>query len=1398
MATQRGSAAYNRYVAELRPTKKEAFDRTEACSWPQVCKALCPPSGTSKKGRGSGAGSTQRAEIPIVDSILVSSDGLTRQWLFTSRSGRISRKSKKNSGFADIYATFQDIAKSYGSSNIAVIHRGQAANVIGDEGLDSFKSACEGADSIAAYIPPKGSQGGQEIANFRDVYTRTWNGSNTLKTFKIGAPLGVLAKAQRATSARSPKAGASASLVGRGETISVAAQTNRVLNGYTSKVVKGIENFYNARVLSLSASYVVDVDDTAWLVYVQDVVLGRKPPSTAAPNPGRKNGQRYAEQTSPATAGSPRDKTDERLNDESNTRAMKLTASQQIRVKHDRARAESMRGANRRATASRGKKSSLASHELPELPKLAPTGYRGATGGPSRRRTGRTSRAGARAAQSVSSDRSFGDGDVPEDFDESTLALEEAHHALDQLTRNDLTELRSYKKPPASVMLVTRAVMLLLTGHALDWAAAKRIMANSERFLLMLVSLDKDNVPIARLRALRPFVANPTFHPKFLEPTSMVAARFCSWVRGMYQYAESTGAFDDIDSDSDDETLTNQSSPSGTKSSRSATRSSGYGKRSAQSTTRGATTSRPTQQERLGYRNSTVDSRGLRSVGQEPDVGVFMNEPGAADPSSASARSKREKNAKRQMRKQQLARLAKSDDGLGETEGGNQFLASDGAILPYAVTGRPDTDFQKPSIVVLQDMFETFDKPRIFLHKLLRKHAGTQALFLNFPGQAYAEMGKAAESGGEGSSAGENPTLNNEYLAKLLHELLQKVENDGDFVTSCRPFYLVGFGNGGNVATYFASTYGKKPEYAFTFKGLVLTNSHAYLDSQLSAIYHSSLNVFACFPRDRPDLPVSYFSRFLFSEKYLSHVDKNLVLNIYTAISNPITNDGRVELCRGALAHKDLRQALQEDVSVPIVLIQSTENSLVNAKHVDAFLEGRKTAHVWSHQQKTSNGKLQKSVERQVAALLGRSVQEQQDMWQKRRTAQRNAQAGEDIDGNTDGSSPSKKNEAGEALVFWLPGGHEVCQESRDRMQNIFDVILGADASYSKQRAKSKGKGKGKAVQKNQKSGRSQQSAVQPKVDDKSKSATTTDPHEAQAIAAARAALANAGNKTTTDPKTEEADKVLDTLQAKIADRLDAFDTMKSIEAEKRKSAMELELEKIRQEQDARRSKWLAEDDRVVEGVESEQAYSRQLLEKEARLKEAKIAAAEEKMLHSSENRRVELHDQVADATLPAAGHSLQAGDMLEIGFVFAPASEDAKSGPSFAPFDEDQLLSALRRELRMSANHVASVTALDKTRRKVNVRLSKEVRLRHQSVDRVVLGFWFHHFFLVVHAGSKGSLAKVSRADIVIVGARLCVSHCWQWRCFASRWHVGASESGRGAKRGPERERGFYVRKNG
>jgi len=85
--------------------------------------------------------------------------------------------------------------------------------------------------------------------------------------------------------------------------------------------------------------------------------------------------------------------------------------------------------------------------------------------------------------------------------------------------------------------------------------------------------------------------------------------------------------------------------------------------------------------------------------------------------------------------------------------------------------------------------------------------------------------------------------------------------------------------------------------------------------------------------------------------RYMATVNPNLALNLYTAVSNPITLEGRVKMCRSALAGSDVAPLLAPPVlPVPLVLLQSTENALVNASNVDPFLEGRAASHLWSHQ----------------------------------------------------------------------------------------------------------------------------------------------------------------------------------------------------------------------------------------------------------------------------------------------------------------------------------------------------------------------------------------------------------------------------------------------------------------
>ncbi|RLN69739.1 hypothetical protein BBP00_00000200 [Phytophthora kernoviae] len=75
-------------------------------------------------------------------------------------------------------------------------------------------------------------------------------------------------------------------------------------------------------------------------------------------------------------------------------------------------------------------------------------------------------------------------------------------------------------------------------------------------------------------------------------------------------------------------------------------------------------------------------------------------------------------------------------------------------------------------------------------------------------------------------------------------------------------------------------------------------------------------------------LPVSFFCKFLFSEAYLRKVDMNLALSIYTAVTNAITLDGRIRLCRGALRHMDLGSQLAE-IDVPIQILWN-KNKILN------------------------------------------------------------------------------------------------------------------------------------------------------------------------------------------------------------------------------------------------------------------------------------------------------------------------------------------------------------------------------------------------------------------------------------------------------------------------------------
>ncbi len=271
------------------------------------------------------------------------------------------------------------------------------------------------------------------------------------------------------------------------------------------------------------------------------------------------------------------------------------------------------------------------------------------------------------------------------------------------------------------------------------------------------------------------------------------------------------------------------------------------------------------------------------------------------------------------------------------------------------------------NLIVCHDLFDTSERMKIFLRPIVQKYLGMQVLLWNQAGQAFTEWR-------------EEQLINNEYHANCLNDILGQLGNDGtkDFDTS-RPFYILGYGSGSHIATFYASHY-RVPN----LRGIISVNGWSYIDSFLAGAMHDCVNIFQCTPPARPDLPVYFFSRFLFSKDYLSRVSVPLALNLYTAVYNPISLAGRVNLCKGVLGSVDIRPLLKE-IDCPIICIHSTQDNLSRPLHTEPFITYRA-------------GEV-----RSIYKVL---------------------------------------HEPAKTCVIWMKGGHEVFQENRKQSQLLIEQIL--------------------------------------------------------------------------------------------------------------------------------------------------------------------------------------------------------------------------------------------------------------------------------------------------------------------------------------------------------------------
>jgi dynein heavy chain len=125
--------------------------------------------------------------------------------------------------------------------------------------------------------------------------------------------------------------------------------------------------------------------------------------------------------------------------------------------------------------------------------------------------------------------------DAQADLDKAMPALEAAVGALNSLNKNDITEIKSFAKPPPMVQTTLEAVCIL-KGEKPDWDTAKKVLSDSN-FLKSLFEFDKDNIAESRLKKLKKYTNNPDFTPDIVGKVSKAAKSLCMWCCAMDVYS---------------------------------------------------------------------------------------------------------------------------------------------------------------------------------------------------------------------------------------------------------------------------------------------------------------------------------------------------------------------------------------------------------------------------------------------------------------------------------------------------------------------------------------------------------------------------------------------------------------------------------------------------------------------------------------------------------------------------------------------------------------------------------------------------------------------------------------------------------------------------------------------
>ena len=120
-------------------------------------------------------------------------------------------------------------------------------------------------------------------------------------------------------------------------------------------------------------------------------------------------------------------------------------------------------------------------------------------------------------------------------LEEALPALEEAAQALNDLKKDDITELRSFAKPHQLVQDVCLCVVILKGGKDVTWKGAKAMMTDTG-FLRSLIEFEKDGLNDRQVKQVKSYMSNTAFTPDAVSTISSAGAGLLKWVFAIVNY----------------------------------------------------------------------------------------------------------------------------------------------------------------------------------------------------------------------------------------------------------------------------------------------------------------------------------------------------------------------------------------------------------------------------------------------------------------------------------------------------------------------------------------------------------------------------------------------------------------------------------------------------------------------------------------------------------------------------------------------------------------------------------------------------------------------------------------------------------------------------------------------